>query len=72
MCVPANSVSVVNVVGPTKKTVSDKVVNKVVNMEPLSVNAEVMVINSVFTTSKNLFPVRIANLKSTDLWLKTT
>lgn len=66
VCVPANSVSVVNVVGPTQKTLSDKVVN----IEPLSVNAEVMVINSVSTTSKNLFPVRIANLKPTDLWLK--
>lgn len=29
-----------------------------------------MVINSASTTSKNLFPVRVVNLKPTDLWLK--
>lgn len=67
-CVPANSVSVVNVVGPTQKSDSDS--EKIMNIQLLSTNADVLVINSVSTTSKNLFPVRVANLKPTDLWLK--
>jgi hypothetical protein len=44
--------------------------DKTVNIEPLSGKPEVMVIDSVSTTAKNLFPVRVANLKSIDVWLK--
>ena len=44
--------------------------DKTANIEPLSGKPEVMVIDSVSTTAKNLFPVRVANLLSTDFWLK--
>ncbi|VDI48097.1 Hypothetical predicted protein [Mytilus galloprovincialis] len=66
ICVPANSVSIVTVVGPTQTRSKDKIIN----IEPLSRNTEVMVIDSVSTTERNRYPVRIANLKSSDLWLK--
>ena len=66
VCVPANSVGIVSVVGPTQKMEKDRIVN----IEPLSNNIDVMVIDSISTTEKNLFPVRVANLKSTDFWLK--
>ncbi|CAC5375533.1 unnamed protein product [Mytilus coruscus] len=66
ICVPANSVSIVTVVGPTQTRSKDKIIN----IEPLSRNTEVMVIDSVSTTERNRYPVRIANLKSADLWLK--
>jgi hypothetical protein len=64
--VSPNSVSVVNVVGATQKFMSDQTAN----IKPSSGKPEVMVIDSVSTTAKNLFPVRVANRESTDLWLK--
>ena len=66
ICVPANSVSIINVVGPTQKTSNDKTVL----IEPISKAGDIMLVDSISTTEKNKYPVRVANLKSTDMWLK--
>lgn len=66
VCIPANSVSIINVIGPSQKLS----VEKTISIEPLSKNGELILVESVCTSSQNRYPVRVANIKSTDLWLE--
>ncbi|CAC5370522.1 unnamed protein product [Mytilus coruscus] len=66
VCIPANSVSVVNVIGPTQKIPAERPVI----VEPLTNDTDFIVVNSLSESSRHTYPVRIANLKNTDIWLK--
>ena len=66
VCIPANSVSVINVVGPTQKLPTERPII----VEPLTNNHDFVIVNSLSDSSKPKYPVRIANLKDTDIWLK--
>lgn len=55
ICIPAYSVSIVTVAGPTQTTSKDKIMN----IEPLSRNTDVMVIDSASITERNRYPVSI-------------
>ncbi|CAC5397197.1 unnamed protein product [Mytilus coruscus] len=66
VCIPANSVSVVNVIGPTQKLPAERPII----VEPLTNDTDFMVVDSLSESSRHTYPVRIANLKNTDIWLK--
>ncbi|CAC5426114.1 unnamed protein product [Mytilus coruscus] len=66
VCIPANSVSVVNVIGPTQKLPSERPII----VEPLTNDTDFIVVNSLSESNRHTYPARIANLKNTDIWLK--
>jgi hypothetical protein len=55
VCVPANSISIINVIGPSQKLS----VEKTISIEPLSKNGELILVESVCTSSQNRYPVRV-------------
>ena len=65
MCIPANSVTIINVVGPTQKLPTERPII----VEPLAHNYDLVIVTSLSDSSKPKYPVRIANLKDTDIWL---
>lgn len=68
MFVPANSISVVKVVGPLQDVVGAE--HKDVCIEPLSHRQDVILINGVTSASKSgVYPVQVANLGNKDVWL---
>lgn len=68
VCVPANSISVVKVVGPLQAVVG--VDHKEICIEPLSHRQDIILINGVtFASKSGVYPVQVANLRNKDVWL---
>jgi hypothetical protein len=53
--------SVINIIEPSQKLS----VEKTISIEPLSKNGELILVESICTSSQNRYPVRVANIKST-------
>ncbi|CAC5411785.1 unnamed protein product [Mytilus coruscus] len=66
VCIPANSVSVVNVIGPTQKLPAERPII----VELLTNDTDFIVVNSLSESSRHTYPVRIANLKTLTFGLK--
>lgn len=66
VCIPSNSISFINVVGPHCKP-GHKVT---VCIEPIVNSIGVIAINSVCVSDRQTFPIQVMNPKDTDIWLK--
>ena len=68
ICIPGNSASVVNVVGPSAK--QGCVDDSFVCIEPLANEQNFVLLNTVAESRAGCFPVLVANLTQRDVWIR--
>ena len=68
VCIPSNSVSFINVVGPHRRLGSQTYVC----IEPIVNNIGVIALNSLCLGDRQTFPIKVMNPRDTDVWLKNS